>query len=51
MAKKLADEDLIVRLRALARADRPLSARLLVHLGEVHARGLYREHAYHSMFA
>ena len=32
-------------------ADHTLSARLLVHLGEVDARGLYREYAYASMFA
>jgi len=30
--------------------ERSLSARLLIHLGEVDARGLYREHAYASMF-
>jgi hypothetical protein len=35
----------------LVRADHTLSARLLVHLGEVDARGLYREYAYASMFA
>jgi hypothetical protein len=42
---------LIAQLRSLVRADQTLSARLLVHLGEVDARGLYREHAYPSMFA
>jgi hypothetical protein len=31
-------------------ADHKLSARLLEHLGEVDARGLYREYAYASMF-
>ena len=45
------DQELMARLRRLVRADRTLSARLLVHLGEVDARGLYREHAYPSMFA
>ena len=45
------DQELMGRLRRLVRADRTLSARLLVHLGEVDARGLYREHAYPSMFA
>jgi hypothetical protein len=45
------DEELIARLRGLVRADQTLSARLLVHIGEVDARGLYREHAYASMFA
>ena len=45
------DQDLIARLRRLVRADRTLSARMLVHLGEVDARGLFREYAYASMFA
>jgi 5-methylcytosine-specific restriction endonuclease McrA len=45
------DQDLIARLGRLVRADRTLSARLLVHLGEVDARGLFREYAYASMFA
>jgi 5-methylcytosine-specific restriction endonuclease McrA len=48
---RVADGDLIDRLRRLVRADHALSARLLVHLGEVDARGLYREYAYASMFA
>ena len=39
----VADQDLIARLRRLVRADRTLSARMLVHLGEMDARGLYRE--------
>ena len=39
---QITDEELIARLRALVRADQALSARLLVHLGEVDARGLYR---------
>ena len=43
--------ELVVRLHRLVRADRTLSARLLVHLGEMDARGLYRESAYASMFA
>ena len=45
------DQDLIARLRRLVRADRTLSARMLVHLGEMDARGLYRECACASMFA
>src|SRR5215510_9510509 len=49
--RKVGDEELIGRLRGLARADQTLNARLLVHLGEVEARGLYREQAYSSMFA
>ena len=37
-------------LRRLVQQERALTARLLVHLGEVEARGLYREQAYSSMF-
>ena len=45
------DQELIARLKRLVRADQAVNARLLVHLGEVDARGLYREHAYASMFS
>jgi hypothetical protein len=45
------DQELIARLRRLVRADQAVNARLLVHMGEVDARGLYREHAYSSMFS
>jgi hypothetical protein len=48
---RVTDRALIEGLRRLVRADHTLSARLLVHLGEVDARGLYREFAYASMFA
>src|SRR4249920_4208286 len=48
---RITDRTLIDRLRRLVRADRTLSARLLVHLGEVDARGLFREYAFASMFA
>jgi hypothetical protein len=48
---RVTDRALIDGLRRLVRADHTLSARLLVHLGEVDARGLYREFAYASMFA
>jgi hypothetical protein len=41
---------LITALRRLARADHELNAQLLVHLCEVEARGLYREHAHASMY-
>src|SRR3954469_24479637 len=44
------DPELIARVRRLVRADQTLNARLLVHLGELDARGLYREQAYASMF-
>jgi 5-methylcytosine-specific restriction endonuclease McrA len=48
---RITDHELIVSLRRLVCADHKLSARLLEHLGEVDARGLYREYAYASMFA
>ena len=48
---RLADAELIVGLQRWVRADRSLTARLLVHLAEVDARGLYRERAWPSMFA
>jgi hypothetical protein len=47
---RVTDQELIERLRCLVRADQAHNARLIVHLGEVDARGLYREHAYSSMF-
>ena len=47
---RFTDGELIDGLRRLVRADDTLSARLLVQLGEVDARGLYREYAYASMF-
>jgi hypothetical protein len=48
--RRFSDQQLIVRLRDLVRTDQALGARLLVHLGEVDARGLYRGQAYSSMF-
>ena len=48
---RVTDQELITRLLRLVRADQKLNAGLLLHLGEVDARGLYREHAYPSMFA
>jgi hypothetical protein len=48
---RLGDVELIAGLRRLVQSDRVLTARLLVHLGEVDARGLYREHAFDSMFS
>ena len=44
------DHELIDKLRRLVAADRALNAELLMHLGEMEARGLYREQAYASMF-
>ena len=49
-AKQLRDEELLAGLARLLRDDRALTVQLLVHIGEVDARGLYREHAYASMF-
>jgi hypothetical protein len=49
-AKQLRDEELLAHLQRLLRDDRALTAQLIVHIGEVDARGLYREHAYASMF-
>ena len=47
---RLDDVELIAGLHRLVSQDRALTARLLVHLGEVDARGLYRERACSSMF-
>jgi hypothetical protein len=49
--RRLGDVELVAGLRRLVRADQALTARLLVHLGEVDSRGLYREHAFESMFS
>jgi len=43
------DQELVGQLQRLMRADRALSVRLLVHIGEVDGRGAYREQAYSSM--
>ena len=43
------DPELMKRLQLLAASDRKLVARLVVYLGEVDARGLFREHAYSNM--
>lgn len=37
---QIADDELLARLQRLARTDHALTARLLVHMGEVDARGL-----------
>src|SRR5690349_23009871 len=47
---QLGDAELIATMQRLLREERKLSARLLLHLGEVDARQLYRQHAYSSMF-
>jgi hypothetical protein len=47
---RVCDDVLLDRLRHLLAADRSSTARLIAHLGEVDARGLYRDQAYSSMF-
>ena len=47
---RLNDDELIATVKRLLRDEHEISARLLVHLGEVDARQLYRQHAYSSMF-
>jgi 5-methylcytosine-specific restriction endonuclease McrA len=49
-ARQLRDEELLAGLDRLLRDDRALTVQLIVHIGEVDARGLYREQAYASMF-
>jgi 5-methylcytosine-specific restriction endonuclease McrA len=50
LAKLLSDDELVLRLRRCVREDRELTARLLIHFGEVDARGLYRDQGFSSMF-
>ena len=47
---RLGDVELVAGLCRLASEDRALTARLLLHLAEVDARGLFREQAFSSMF-
>ncbi len=47
---RVCDDVLLDRLRHLLAVDRSSTARLVAHLGEVDARGLYRGQAYSSMF-
>ena len=47
---RMDDGALIARLQRLVQHDRALTARLLLHLGEVEARGLFRDQAFSSMF-
>lgn len=47
---RVSDAELVGRLERLHKADRALSAKLLVHLGEMEARGLFRARAFSSMF-
>jgi hypothetical protein len=48
--RRVADHELLSRLERLVKADRALSVKLLVHLGEVEARKLYLERGYSSMY-
>src|SRR5258705_876302 len=48
--EQVADEQLLGEVRALVRADRHVSARLLAHLAEVEERRLHLKHASSSMF-
>jgi hypothetical protein len=48
--RRVADDELLSRLERLVKADRALSVKLLVHLGEVEARKLYLERGYSSMY-
>lgn len=47
----LSAEELVMRVRSLNAEGNRLLARLLVHLGEVDRRALYKQHACSSMFA
>ena len=47
---RLGDQELIESLQRLLAQERGAHARLLVHIAEVDARGIYRERAYSSMF-
>src|SRR6266446_2771628 len=48
--QQLGDSVLIERLTRSAKADRQLTVRLLAEMGEVQARGLFRDLGFSSMF-
>jgi 5-methylcytosine-specific restriction endonuclease McrA len=50
-AVQLGDAELIAGLKRCVAQERVVTARLLVHFGEVDARGLFRDQGYASMFA
>ena len=50
-AERLGDAELIAGLKRCVAQERVGTARLLVHFGEVDARGLFRDQGYDSMFA
>jgi hypothetical protein len=49
--RRVADDELLSRLERLVKADRAISVKLLVHLGEVEARKLFLERGYSSMYS
>jgi HNH endonuclease len=48
--KQLSDQALVLKLVQSVQEDRCTTVRLLVHMGEVEARGLYRDQGFPSMF-
>jgi hypothetical protein len=48
---RVTNQELIAQLRNLGGADRTLSARLLVHLGEVDARAARGARLWHGVYA
>jgi hypothetical protein len=48
--KQLSDQALVLKLVQTVQEDRCTTVRLLVHMGEVEARGLYRDQGFPSMF-
>jgi hypothetical protein len=49
-AKRLSDQEVLLLLKRSVRDERQQTAQVLVHLGEVDARKLYRDEGYSSMF-
>ena len=48
--QQLGDDALIERLTHSVKADRQLTVRMLIEMGEVDARGLFRDLGFSSMF-
>jgi hypothetical protein len=51
VVRRLGDEELVLHLRRCVREEREVTARLLVHLAEVDARGLFRDEGFDSLFS
>jgi hypothetical protein len=49
--RRVADDELLSTVERLVKADRALSLKLIVHLGEVEARKLYLERGFSSMYS